>query len=266
MTISIHALREEGDQRGFVQIQGHHHFYPRPPRGGRPCRFSRWQHIRSISIHALREEGDPKRTVLTLTRGISIHALREEGDPHVASTPSSARLFLSTPSARRATRSFLSLVRQPSRFLSTPSARRATITYTHNKALIEMISIHALREEGDTLSSTPDASSMMISIHALREEGDDGAVFAHVPVDGISIHALREEGDAFSNATTFRLSLFLSTPSARRATAFVRRLGGQFRISIHALREEGDVNVILQCGQRIHFYPRPPRGGRPEIG
>ena len=35
--------------------------------------------------------------------------------------------------------------------------------------------------------------------------------------------------------------LFLSTPSARRATSWVRCLRGILMISIHALREEGDL-------------------------
>ena len=35
---------------------------------------------------------------------------------------------------------------------------------------------------------------------------------------------------------------FLSTPSARRATHFLRFLVGNAQISIHALREEGDFN------------------------
>ena len=39
------------------------------------------------------------------------------------------------------------------------------------------------------------------------------------PAIGISIHALREEGDTKSPHTSFWLSIFLSTPSARRATA-----------------------------------------------
>ena len=34
--------------------------------------------------------------------------------------------------------------------------------------------------------------------------------------------------------------LFLSTPSARRATEQLSRGGSRYRISIHALREEGD--------------------------
>ncbi len=36
-----------------------------------------------------------------------------------------------------------------------------------------LISIHALREEGDRLSASPLAGSVYISIHALREEGDE---------------------------------------------------------------------------------------------
>ena len=78
--------------------------------------------------------------------------------------------------------------------------------------------------------------------------------------------------------------LFLSTPSARRATLWLTRrynhgaisihalreegdhepdeLPGGFFISIHALREEGD-RCFACCGYIIaYFYPRPPRGGR----
>ena len=57
------------------------HFYPRPPRGGRPS-FSR---------------GFPEPF------NISIHALREEGDPMTKPCSSKLLVFLSTPSARRAT-------------------------------------------------------------------------------------------------------------------------------------------------------------------
>ena len=34
-TISIHALREEGDQKNCCCLQRISNFYPRPPRGGR---------------------------------------------------------------------------------------------------------------------------------------------------------------------------------------------------------------------------------------
>ena len=101
-------------------------------------------------------------------------------------------------------------------FLSTPSARRATRFPGGNRE-IQPISIHALREEGDRVCpvqglssrqflSTPSArratpeitrivGGVDISIHALREEGDNpkGSVYAY---GTISIHALREEGDS----------------------------------------------------------------------
>ena len=56
--ISIHALREEGDKLRRRQETAKNHFYPRPPRGGRPQNYSSLPTLSSISIHALREEGD----------------------------------------------------------------------------------------------------------------------------------------------------------------------------------------------------------------
>ena len=104
-------------------------FYPRPPRGGRPLFWEQELSGISISIHALREEGDPGYTlhycepIITdfyprPPRGgrllfelhhhggqtISIHALREEGDEATKPKPFFLKEFLSTPSARRATR------------------------------------------------------------------------------------------------------------------------------------------------------------------
>ena len=123
-----------------------------------------------ISIHALREEGDLVGSYHCETHDISIHALREEGD---LQTQTAARLgdkFLSTPSARRATRCTRSCANpianfypRPPRggrrritednvpaklFLSTPSARRATTSFLTERRMHD-ISIHALREEGD---------------------------------------------------------------------------------------------------------------------
>ena len=59
---------------------------------------------------------------------------------------------------------------QTALFLSTPSARRATTTMWKNTSW-PMISIHALREEGDDHNITGSIMTL-ISIHALREEGD----------------------------------------------------------------------------------------------
>ena len=57
----------------------------------------------------------------------------------------------------------------------------------------------------------------------------------------ISIHALREEGDRLSLLTLSSWAIFLSTPSARRATYLHLRQIFTTCISIHALREEGDL-------------------------
>ena len=81
IAISIHALREEGDRQEKAIASLIENFYPRPPRGGRPSAKNERQRTSNISIHALREEGDA---------------------PTATSTTPSMR-FLSTPSARRAT-------------------------------------------------------------------------------------------------------------------------------------------------------------------
>ena len=62
-----------------------------------------------------------------------------------------------------------------------------------------------------------------------------------------------------------QVQLFLSTPSARRATCPIRLLPRSEQISIHALREEGDCVHRDVSDQQPDFYPRPPRGGRHEI-
>ena len=125
----------------------------------------------TISIHALREEGDWQASASCgRHHGISIHALREEGDRSKQAQRGCGCRFLSTPSARRATRAsrrpksaLKNFYPRPPRggrricnrfasrsllFLSTPSARRAT-TNSFKTASSMSISIHALREEGD---------------------------------------------------------------------------------------------------------------------
>ena len=77
-------------------------------------------------------------------------------------------------------------------FLSTPSARRATTTHS-SRCSRTTISIHALCEEGDKGVCVVDAL-LEISIHALCEEGDSKAT-QKASDEAISIHALCEEGD-----------------------------------------------------------------------
>ena len=82
LAISIHALREEGDSSQIWESKQFSNFYPRPPRGGRLT--TTWTNSSQVLI--------------------SIHALREEGDESRLGTASIHWRFLSTPSARRATR------------------------------------------------------------------------------------------------------------------------------------------------------------------
>ena len=52
-------------------------------------------------------------------------------------------------------------------------------------------------------------------------------------------------------AMRFTQQLFLSTPSARRATKFKQKKTQSLTISIHALREEGDDCVQVDAGRTI---------------
>ena len=149
---------------------------------------------------------------------ISIHALREEGDAGERGNFQDAGDFYPRP------------------------PRGGRRSHSQQFQQCRVISIHALREEGDYVDSLS-VDAKRISIHALREEGDPCSCRRRVPPAGISIHALREEGDSWAWASspsrwdfyprpprggqplhgvlTFRESLFLSTPSARRATGLL---------------------------------------------
>ena len=102
-------------------------FYPRPPRGGRPAPYS------PSPVHRPDFYPRPPRG------GRQAHTGQQHGQEQ----------FLSTPSARRATIHTAGLDGR-SIFLSTPSARRATV-FPHTTHTRLLISIHALREEGDCI-------------------------------------------------------------------------------------------------------------------
>ena len=78
-----------------------------------------------ISIHALREEGDPSLCAAIAHGLISIHALREEGDAVGKGAVCSIRDFYPRPPRGGRPRQ-QSPSPSSSSFLSTPSARRAT--------------------------------------------------------------------------------------------------------------------------------------------
>ena len=100
---------------------------------------------------------------------ISIHALREEGDVSASTSGAAALNFYPRP-PRGGRQQLAYRAALDAKFLSTPSARRAT-QEQWNRVLKLMISIHALREEGDC-EFPPILLFLPISIHALREEGD----------------------------------------------------------------------------------------------
>ena len=77
----------------------------------------------------------------------------------------------------------------------------------------------------------------------------------------ISIHALREEGDAKVSGQSHLDALFLSTPSARRATCPAALPQHHLPISIHALREEGDLS-IMGSGQGAKKFLSTPSARR----
>ena len=213
--ISIHALREEGDERTAATLPPFQYFYPRPPRGGRHRTYI------SINIYGkfLSTPSARRATGYALPAAggdrISIHALREEGDgdsplplifigDFYPRPPRGGRLV------RRRINAMLII------FLSTPSARRATSCVSYALAVI-VISIHALREEGDELRSS--GRSPQTNFYPRPPRGGRPARrFPQRPDAAISIHALREEGDMGGQSAPIMQGLFLSTPSARRAT------------------------------------------------
>ena len=126
--------------------------------------------------------------------------------------------------------------------LPAPSGWRATRFKMLGDHAPIIISIHALRVEGDIPHDDRAASRRTISIHALRVEGDLRSKNQE-RVHAISIHALRVEGDPGAAGGSASKRGFLSTPSGWRATCTYRR----------------------SFATVFYFYPRPPGGGRLKV-
>ena len=125
--------------------------------------------------------------------------------------------------------------------------------------------------------------SKLISIHALREEGDTTTPLQRGVCTYFYPRPPRGGRPAQLDQRITAVE-FLSTPSARRATPPANTGSKMTKISIHALREEGDnpggflenrciisIHALREEGDRqlgvcpqgaCYFYPRPPRGGR----
>ena len=229
-------------------------FYPRPPRGGRPpltdVRVTSVEFLSTPSARrATCEEQDHPRDTQ-----ISIHALREEGDADRARLRPQPDYFYPRPP--RGGRLFKVMGREfDDLFLSTPSARRATRAVDVHDAHA-VISIHALREEGDAgMIAALFASSEFLSTPSARR-ATRTAVAQFICVL-ISIHALREEGDQSGAVTIAAVAGFLSTPSARRATLWFVFLDDDFRfLSTPSARRATSV-ALLSLSLYVEFLSTP---------
>mgnify|MGYP006918727747 CR=1 FL=1 len=197
--------------------------------------------------------------------GISIHALREEGDLVRWQITVKPRQFLSTPSARRATTGIYNALKGtsdfypcpprggrldlpdefgvPGLFLSTPSARRATPAIL--SADPAQLYFYPRPPRGGRRDDAATVAEVDNFYPRPPRGGRRAFVFQACVFVHISIHALREEGDICGAVHFLKVRLFLSTPSARRATACPGVEIAVFEISIHALREEGDLDQLL---------------------
>ena len=129
-------------------------------------------------------------------------------------------------------------------FQSTPSARRATHALD-KMASNYLISIHALREEGD--STLQAAEKRFKNFNPRPPRG--GRLSVSLKMRKLRYFNPRPPrgGRRSFCSSVLRLIEFQSTPSARRATEKGGSWGAFHVISIHALREEGD------CITTLHF-------------
>ena len=125
------------------------HFYPRPPRGGRQLSH----HSPSMTANFYpRPPRGGRRTVTPQSRDrwefLSTPSARRATDAQLSQD--AKKKFLSTPSARRAT-SLLESVWQPFMYFYPRPPRGGRLQDLHLAFQRLQISIHALREEGDSL-------------------------------------------------------------------------------------------------------------------
>ena len=127
-------------------------------------------------------------------------------------------------------------------FLSTPSARRATQGLEQYNRHNQNFYPRPLR--GGRPSATAKYTASKNFYPRPLRGGRLLLVFEQAGLFVISIHALCEEGDCRCKAASESPLQFLSPPSARRATDAEQQRLIEILISIHALCEEGDAQGI----------------------
>ena len=195
------------------------------------------EETRQISIHALREEGDRSASYRASPSGYFYPRPPRGGRHDPKRVGGQKDVFLSTPSARRATlwptsrsRPSTNFYPRPPRggrpnsqplsqvmdlFLSTPSARRATCSNSTDVTALVFLSTPSARRATRDYVDRVDAYQFLSTPSARRATARRSV---HPQRSRISIHALREEGDEQLYVGQGRGEEFLSTPSARRAT------------------------------------------------
>ena len=190
-------------------------FYPRPPWGGRPRPCPPYRPQGQISIHALRGEGD-----------CDTGRFRHDCGNFYPRPPWGGRQLSSLFN-----NAFHHFYPRP------PWGGRQT--GQRIAALIERISIHALRGEGDIKQEENQHEKVYFYPRPPRGGRRDSGAFLK---DCANFYPRSPRGGRpRKNSLLWLVSTFLSTPSAGRAT-----------------------NLVWPVeGRSMDFYPRPPRGGRP---
>ena len=263
----------------------HNHFYPRPPRGGRRDRHSKFKSItRFLSTPSARRATSAEAAANRAWQ-ISIHALREEGDNSFQCSQSSRLDFYPRPPrggrpyvAGYVTKKTYDFYPRPPRggrlrhssklqqdkgyfYPRPPRGGRPSLAFS--LLCNREISIHALCEEGDKNIGLPYLFTLDFYPRPLRGGRQCPHPRCQAAADDFYPRPLRGGRLAMQMQQQECCCEFLSTPSARRATSCAGHQIAETRISIHALREEGDAMCVAFSSAKAYFYPRPPRGGRP---
>ena len=169
-----------------------------------------------ISIHALREEGDKRaRRPSLLPQHFYPRPPRGGRLPWLLKVWQMMSRFLSTPSARRATKSRARTARSGTYFYPRPPRGGRRVTRCSRELTEEFLSTPSARRATCVVAVI--RNLRFISIHALREEGDVDATYCGPPVNYFYPRPPRGGRQIMPPRSNTR-SGFLSTPSARRAT------------------------------------------------
>ena len=148
-------------------------------------------------------------------------------------------------------------------FLSTPSARRATRLRRRPRPCWRNFYPRPPRGGRRQHQSRGQRPSSYFYPRPPRG-GRPPALFHAGGVLDISIHALREEGDrAFSSRKSASLHFYPRPPRGGRHIGMVRWGSRETFLSTPSARRATRERVESKS-KMANFYPRPPRGGRPE--